>query len=250
VSEFDIVPAEVKGMLVASMLALHTPRILGRELNSAEKEFIKQLSAEGVLSVVKAPPIINWLNLPKEEAVRLSIDVLLPKMFMAEVDTVDEESISKELGLAPDKLLNDNYYLKTGGMNLDLYLLSYVAYWLSDMLGSEGLASAVITPRFWDWGLYGLTRAYRSMKDVLNLVFSQGLEKKGNYAIVKANPKEISLSVLTKIFVGLRLIDERTILTSEWGGNYYVPIAVLGKDQARKFNEFSICEGYLCLSGL
>ncbi len=250
VSEFDIVPAEVKGMLVASMLALHTPRLLGRELSSAEKEFIKQLSNEGVLSVVKAPPIINWLNLPKEEAVRLSIDALLPNMFMSGVDAVDEESISKELGLTPDKLLNDNYYLKTGGVNLDLYLLSYVSYWLSDMVGSEGLASAVITPKFWDWGMYGLTRTYKSLKGILDAVSSQGLEKKGGYFIVKANPREISLSVLAKVFTGLHLIDEGSILIGEWGRNYYVPIALMSKDHVKKFNEFSICGGYLCLTEL
>ena len=251
ISEFDIVPKEVKAILAATSLVNHLPRLKKGKLSEEESLFLRSLVDEGVLSLVKGPPIINWGVSPVAEAVRFSIDVLLPSKFMnKEVGKIDANSISAELGIPKESLVTNNYIIKPEIGIKDLYMASYVSLYFSDTIGPEGLASSLINTGFWSWGCYRLTQMYPLIKSILESMENNRVEKKNGYLLIKGDPSRVSASVISKVIEGIS--NKAKLRASlEWRGKYYIPISFLSRSERQFYlSKGELWRGYFRISDL
>ncbi len=245
-SEFSIFPPEVKGKIFSVMLSQHLPRALKGELSSAEEEFADSLSNEGILTKVKTPPIINWALLPPEDALRLSIDVLLPKFFMGEPSEVSEEELNEELSKYVGRLNVTSYYVKENGFVSDAFLNAYVALTMSDFWGLEGVAVSMINVKVWGWFARDLTLVYPLLKELVATAINKGVEKMGDFRVIKADPLSVPGSVLKKILQGLKLMGKEELLL-EHGGKYYLPLAIADVKTLEVYEPQSMVRGYVVL---
>ncbi|MCD6324296.1 MAG: hypothetical protein J7L55_04220, partial [Desulfurococcales archaeon] len=242
--EFNITPPEVKGKVFSSMLTEHLPRALKGGLKDDEKEFAASLVKEGVLVKVDTPPIINWLNLPRQDAVRLSIDVLLPKYFLGEVEEIREDELTEELRNYVGGGGGDAYYVKEQGFSSDAYLNAYVALTITDMWGPEGLAGSIISTKAWGWFTEFLVSTYPVIKEVVARALTEGLDEVGGFKVVKADPRRVSGSVLRSVLQGLRVLGGEKLVLED-AGKYYLPIATVGVEELSTAEHEGVVKGYL-----
>lgn len=236
VSEFDIVPKDVKALLAAASLWSHTPRIIRGKLNQREESFMKSLMEEGIIEFVEGPPIIGWAYLPKDKAVKYSIDALIPSRFMSdELEQVTAGDIIRELGLGEEDAKTKSFIVKTEWVTKDLFLANYVLQWIMDTTGFGGVCASVINKRYMMWGLYGLVASYKRIKDIVNDTLQSRDQggKELRQVVVRADPAKVSATVLTKIFEGLGVLGSGGRVIIEWGGKYFVPLSVLSSDERK-----------------
>ncbi len=253
-SEFDIVPKDVKILLAVASLWGHTPRIIRGKLNSREESFMKSLMEDGIIEFVEGPPIIGWAYLPKEKAVKYSIDALIPSRFMNdELKQVAADDVIRELGLGEEDAKTRSFIVKTEWVTKDLFLANYVLQWLMDTAGFGSVCASVINKRYMMWGLYGLIHSYEKIKDIVNdvLQFKDQGKEPIKQVVARADPTKVSATVLTKIFEGLRVLDLGGRVVIEWGGKYFVPLSILSSDERKDLvSRGKLIGGYAALAEL
>ena len=224
VSEFDIVPKKVKTLLAATLITKHIPRLRKVEVKGSELNYLRELCEEGILKEISAPPIIGWGILPNDEAVKLSIDALIPAFFMKnDVKAVDLNEVSKALGIPKDKLLRKAFKIEANLGIDDLYMAGYTTLYLMDTLGPEGLSSSFINTRFWRWGVYWVGLHRNLLREVIDSITSGSVEVVNKYLIVKADPSKTSATLIKKVLEGVFKDLNYGGVVLEWGRNYYVP---------------------------
>ena len=227
VSEFELITKDFKLTLAAAVLAKHTPRLEKGELNSKEEELMRRLKEEGLIEVVEAPPIIGWSSVGPEKAVRTSIDVLIPSLFLKEaLKEVKPENIASELGIKPEEFKDREYVVKTQWVAKDLMLVAYTLDWMSDVAGSESIALSMLNQSYVRWGTAGLLSSFPNLRKLISRLSEYRKMKFGNrtYVIVDdVNPRRFSAVVAWKALRSSKLIKDPTeVLVLEHGNEYYV----------------------------
>ncbi len=224
VSEFDIVPKKIKALLAATLTTKYVPRLRSEGIRGHELTYLRELGQEGILKEMSAPPIIGWGILPNDEAVKLSIDALIPEFFMKnDLKGIGLDDVSKALGIPKDKLLRKNFKIEVDLGIDDLFLAGYTALYLLDTLGAEGLSSSFINTRFWRWGVYWVGLHRKLIKELMNSVISGEAEVRNNYFVVRADPSRTSATLIEKVLVGVFKDFSQKGVVLKWGGNYYLP---------------------------
>ena len=253
VSEFDIVPKNIKALLAATLTTKHIPRLRSEEFLKPELTYLRELTQEGILKEMNVPPVMGWGILPIDEAVKLSIDALIPEFFMREdLKGIGLDDISKALGIPKDKLLRKSFKIEVDLGIDDLFMAAYTALYLMDTLGPEGLSSSFINTRFWRWGVYWVGLHRKLIKEILNSIISEEAEVKGKYLIVKADPSRTSATLIEKVLRGVFKDFSQKGVVLEWKGNYYLPLKTSSELDSKSLKELKhkLWRGYVKVSDI
>jgi len=232
VSEFGIVTKRVKSLLAATLITKYIPRLRRGEVKGLELDYLRELCREGVLKEVKTPPIIGWGILPDTEAVKLSIDALIPEFFMSsDLRSISLDDISRGLGIPKGELMWRNFRIETDLGIDEIYLAGYTALYLMDTLGFEGLSSSYINTRFWRWGVYWVGLHRKLLKSLIGSIRSGDAEVTNQYLVVKADPSKTSATLIQKVLEGVFKDLKYKGVVLEWGGNYYIPQGLIRSER-------------------
>ena len=249
ISEYIIVPREIKYMLASSILARHTPRILRGELSQNEEEFINKLEDENLIKKIKGPMIIGWGYLQPEEAVKYSVDLLIPRYFMRDTSgKLSDDVVAKELGVSKEKIVGTNYMIKQDWCIKDLYYLAYTMMCVVDEEGIEGLVAAVLNPSTMVWHALKMYEYLGKLKTAIDEFLAGNWESKGKFKVMHVkNPPP--LSMLTKVLQGMGKIGQDEVVVNETGGKVSVPLQVLTRKGREELRTRAVIEkGYAILS--
>ncbi len=249
ISEYIIVPREIKYMLASSILARHTPRILRGELSQNEEEFINKLEDENLIKKIKGPMIIGWGYLQPEEAVKYSVDLLIPRYFMRDTSgELSDDVVAKELGVSKEKIVGTNYMIKQDWCIKDLYYLAYTMMCVVDEEGIEGLVAAVLNPSTMVWHALKMYEYLGKLKTAIDEFLAGNWESKGKFKVMHVkNPPP--LSMLTKVLQGMGKIGQDEVVVNETGGKVSVPLQVLTRKGREELRTRAVIEkGYAILS--
>ena len=248
ISEYIIVPREIKYMLASSILARHTPRILRGELSKNEEEFINKLEDENLIRKIKGLMIIGWGCLQPEEAVKYSIDLLIPKYFMRDTSSkLSDDVIAKELGVSKEKIVGTNYMIKQDWCIKDLYYLAYTLMCVVDEEGIEGLVAAVLNPSTMVWHALKMYEYLGKLKVAIDEYLAGNWESKGKFKVmhIKDPPP---LSMLTRVLQGIGKIRQDEVVVNETRGKVSVPLQVLTRKDREELRTRAVIEkGYAVL---
>ncbi|GEM_PF-2106374 len=227
VSEFELITTDFKLTLAAAVLAKHTPRLEGGGLNSKERELMNRLKDEGLIDVVEAPPIMGWSSVGPERAVKTSIDVLVPSLFLKkEAKEIKPENIASELGIKPEEFKDKEYIVKTQWIAKDLMFAAYALDWMCDVAGSESIALSMLNQSYIRWGAVGLLSSFPDLRKIIGRLPEYRRTRLGSrtYVIVDdVNPRRFSVVVAWKALRSSKLIrDPNEVLVLEHGNEYYV----------------------------
>lgn len=227
VSEFELITTDFKLTLAAAVLAKHTPRLEGGGLNSKERELMNRLKDEGLIDVVEAPPIMGWSSVGPERAVKTSIDVLVPSLFLKkEAKEIKPENIASELGIKPEEFKDKEYIVKTQWIAKDLMFAAYALDWMCDVAGSESIALSMLNQSYIRWGAVGLLSSFPDLRKIIGRLPEYRRTRLGSrtYVIVDdVNPRRFSVVVAWKALRSSKLIrDPNEALVLEHGNEYYV----------------------------
>ena len=249
ISEYIIVPREIKYLLASSILAKHTPRLLRGKLSLNEEKFISKLEKENLIKKVIGPMIIGWEYLGPEVAVRFSMDLLVLKFFMRDVsEEVSEDIIAKELGVSKEEIIGSNYIIKHDWCIKDLYYLAYLLMCIVDEDGVEGLIAAVLNPSTIVWHALRMYEYLRKLRVAIDEFLVGNWEAEGKFKVmhIKDPPP---LSMLTKILQGLGKIRYDEVVINELAGKVIIPLQVLSRRSRGELRTRAKVEGgYAILS--
>ncbi|MCD6428144.1 MAG: hypothetical protein J7L12_00835 [Desulfurococcales archaeon] len=249
ISEYVIVPREIKYMLASSILARHTPRILRGELSQNEEEFINKLEDENLIRKVRGPMIIGWGYLQPEEAVKYSVDLLIPRYFMRETSgEVSDDTIARELGVSKERIVGTNYVIKQDWCIKDLYYLAYTMMCIVDEEGIEGLVAAVLNPSTMVWHALKMYEYLGKLRAAIDEYLAGNWESKGKFKVMHLkNPPP--LSMLTRVLQGIGRMGQDEVVVNEAGGKVSVPLQVLTRRGREELRTRAVIEkGYAVLS--
>ena len=249
ISEYVIVPREIKYMLASSILARHTPRILRGELSQNEEEFINKLEDENLIRKVRGPMIIGWGHLQLEEAVKYSVDLLIPRYFMRETSgEVSDDTIARELGVSKERIVGTNYVIKQDWCIKDLYYLAYTMMCIVDEEGIEGLVATVLNPSTMVWHALKMYEYLGKLRAAIDEYLAGNWESKGKFKVMHLkNPPP--LSMLTRVLQGIGRMGQDEVVVNEAGGKVSVPLQVLTRRGREELRTRAVIEkGYAVLS--
>ncbi len=249
ISEYIIVPREIKYMLASSILARHTPRILRGELSQNEEEFINKLEDENLIKRIKGPMIIGWGYLQPDEAVKYSVDLFIPRFFMRDASgELSDDVIARELGVSKDKIVGTNYMIKQDWCMKDLYYLAYTMMCVVDEVGIEGMVAVVLNPSTIVWHALKMYEYLRKLKAAIDEYLAGNWESKGKFKVMHIkNPPP--LSMLTRVLQGIGKIRQDEVVVNETGGKVRVPLQVLTRKGREELRTRAVIEkGYAVLS--
>lgn len=257
VSEFELITTDFKLTLAAAVLAKHTPRLEKGGLNSKEEELMSRLKEEGLIDVVEAPPIMGWSSVGPERAVRTSIDVLIPSLFLKEEPKeVKPEDIAPELGIKPEEFKDKEYVVKTQWIAKDLMFAAYTLEWMSDVAGSESIALSMLNQSYVRWGAVGLLSSLSDLRKLINRLSEYRRMRLGSrtYVIVDdVNPRRFSVVVAWKALRSSKLIkDPNEVLVLEHSNEYYVSARTIPQTARIKLAErgVAVVGGYYVVRDL
>jgi len=258
-SEFTVLPKEINYLVYASVLSRHTPRILDMGLSDYEKEILDEGIESGLISKVAGPKLINWGLVPLSDAVNKSFDILLPNYFLSnEAPRINDEDecvklIATELNAEPERVRGNNYVTRRVWVVNDLYYLSYVLMYSVDVLGTDA-APIISNNNALTLATRKFQRSLRVIKEVINLGRPTKVKCPllgGNAAILsRVNPKELSLTVLTKVLRGINYLGSDDVVIALDSKNAYVPLQVINETYRSKIFEVasSVIGGYAVVS--
>jgi len=227
-SEFDIIPRDVKLVMTSAMLWRHTPRSLDKGFTESESALIEKLVKEDVIEVREGPPVMGWTHLGPAEAVRLSIDVLIPDMFMRGLEGgPDVEEVLMKAGLSSGGSKVKHFLAKNSWLAKDLYLAAYGMQWLIDTSGWGGAAASVSNKTYLAWAVQGLIASFPEIRRFLDE--SADVERR-KLITVGGDPMKLSGGVLTKVLRGLGMLAPEGIAGVESGDRIFLPYSLLPRD--------------------
>ncbi len=242
VSEFELITKDFKLTLAAAVLTKRTPRLEKGGLNSKEEELMSRLKDDGLIDVVECPPIMGWSSVGPGKAVRTSIDVLVPSLFLKdEPKEVKPEEIASELGIKPEEFKGKEYVVKTQWVAKDLMLAAYALDWMSDAAGAESVALSMLNQSYVRWGAAGLLSSFPDLRRIINRLpeYRRVRLSDRTWVIVDdVNPRRFSAVVAWKALRSSRLIkDPKEVLALEHNNEYFVSARILPQTTRIKLAE-------------
>jgi len=231
-SEYVIMPKELRYLIMASLISKHTPRLLSGELSEVERDFVNKLVSEGLLDVVRAPQLIGWVYATPAEAAKYSVDIMVPDFFMSEEvpSDLDVSHIVKALGVDRKVIEGPHYLIKPRWFVKDIHLLSYILTWAIDVEGPEVLPLTVLNTNHLIWYGIGYMRGLGLLRSLVDTVRRGSHKKIGRMLIIDIDAIEgFSLTVAGKALRGSKLISSNDLVLGKVGDDVYIPVQAVTK---------------------
>jgi len=229
ISDYVIIPKEVKYLLASSVLARHTPRLVKRKLSASEEKFLGKLEDDDLIKKVIGPMIMGWNYLKPEVAVKYSVDLLVPKYFMRDLaNEISDEVIANELGLPREQITGNNYIIRQEWYVKDLYYLAYLLMCIVDENGVEVLAATVLNPGAMVWYALKMYEYLRRLRTALDEFLAGDWESRGKYRVMHMEDPP-PLTMLTKVLQNLGKLGRDEVIANELAGKVHVPIQMLSQ---------------------
>ena len=172
-SEFTIIPKEVRYLIIASILTKHTPRIKDKGLSKVESEVIESLIDEGLIDKVDGPKIMGWGILEPEKCIRYSLDIMIPKYFLSNdeipKELVNISNIAKMLSIKEKELMGVNYVIRDAWVSRDLYLIAYMLMYLADIFGVKSVVISY-NPHVVTWAMMKFLDSLTKVKEIISKI--------------------------------------------------------------------------------
>jgi len=229
-SEYVIIPREIRYLILSSILSKYTPRALTTKIANEHAKIIDEALKEELIVVIPGPQLMGWGITHVTNSLKYSIDIIIPKYFLSDIRVLDVKLSNEELvaltGLSTDALMGNNYVIKDNWVVRDLMHLAYILIHAIDTLGVNASILAVNPARI-TWIAQEFMNSLVYVKKVLDLIMNKQYERVGKVIrvhLVNIPISKISLSVLSKIVRGLRILSRDELLALMTNSYTYVSL--------------------------
>ncbi len=232
--EYTLVSKELKYLIASAIYSSYTPRLLSREMRKEDAEFLASMREEGLITMRKTLKVIGWDYMSPADAVRYSIDALIPKYFQEEVEGgVSEDEVIRELGDSKEEAEGIAYIINEPWFYRDITEGSYALEFLADLQGLEAVISSVATPSLILWATLEFRESLRKLKEALKTARGGGITPAGKFKSVELD-EFYPPTVLTKVLRGLKLVGPQEVVGVRCGEHLHLPLLLLAPNLRRE----------------